>query len=440
MFSKNLKGFSLGANLSIKRFGINAQKSSKFNTQALAFAAKKKEASRTKSAGFVRKPKQNKDKNANESDDHSAGSRNPIYYKPKVDLQIQPITFEASIPEAENKIFSINPELCKKLGEKDLPGTLSETFDIVGNPGLVFRTITRVSVEKILESSMVPQKKSLILDGEAGSGKSVALLQTVTCALNSDWFVIYASNTNSWVDSSLPYIPTPSNPNKFYQWTLVSSLLQQIKAINNIDVMRNKLRITSEKTLGKQKLASGSSILDVIDIGIKTPSLSQDAFNIVLETIESQTDVPVMIAVDQINTFYSKALYTDQKHNNIDSSQLLLVESILPYFGILNTKEHGDQIVPSKTLARGIAIGATSKTDSRFVSQSLNKALNENQNKGCNVLKVSPFNPKETSTLLEHYRASSLLSADPTDHSVLRMWAMTSGNPLKIHRKCTRFF
>ncbi|OLY78920.1 28S ribosomal protein S29, mitochondrial [Smittium mucronatum] len=312
---------------------------------------------------------------------------------------------------------------------------------------MIFRDISRVVIEKVVESSMVPRNKSLILDGNTGSGKSSVLLQAVSSALSAGWFVIYSGETNSWVDSSNPYLPKLTDPTNFYQWTLTSNFLQSIKTLNDNESLRSNLLLKKDFVLGKQKLSADQSVFDVLDIGIKSPSLSQEALNVLLSVLDSQTDIPVMIAIDQINTFYSKTLYTDQKNVRINANHLLLINSLLPYFGYLPSMYSSlGSNTTNKTIPRGLAIGATSSTDSRFISQELNSVL-ETVSKDPKSFKksnfepinIDDFTPEETFSLLEHYRLSNLINSSPTAQSALKLWALTSGNPQKIFRSCTSF-
>ncbi|OMJ18025.1 hypothetical protein AYI69_g7190, partial [Smittium culicis] len=261
-----------------------------FSSSSINNAGKRKETDRTKSASFVKKVDKKTQKSTTSSEEAFTGAKNPLYYKPAINIQIQPISF----------------------------------FSALNNHGMIFRDTTRLVVEKVLASSLAPRNKSLILNGKPGSGKSSVLLQTASSAVNAGWFVIYAGETNSWVDSSKPYLPKLTDTKYFYQWTLVSSFLQKIKSLNENDTLRSLLTLKKDFVLGKQKLSADQSIFDVLDIGIKTPSLSQEALNIVLSVLESQTDVPVMIAIDQINTFYSTTLYTNQKNVRIPAHNLLL--------------------------------------------------------------------------------------------------------------------
>ncbi|PVV02741.1 hypothetical protein BB560_002796 [Smittium megazygosporum] len=377
-----------------------------------------------------------------ESDVTEQDFRNSEYYKSPPHLDINPIKFEYLVQNFPTKIFSIDENLIQVFQASKLSGKLNQVFDILNNTGLVARGITNNVAERVMKSSITSYENTIILDGECGVGKTASLLQIASCAIKSDWFVFYVPETISWVDSSKPYIPSFEDPSKFYQWTLVSSLLNNINLINNNDILHEKLLLKEECTLGKNKFAVGTPISSVIDVGIKTPSLSQQALQIVLDCVSSQTEVPVLIAIDQINTFFSLSSYTDQENKRIYSNKLLLVESLLPYFGNLTTLSEYSAAIPKKKLQRGVVIGATSKADKRFRDYYFFDYLRNRKSTThpFEVLNVPVFTKEEAFYLLGLYKLSNLTNIEPSLVQASRIWGIASGVPSKIYDYCSRFF
>jgi small subunit ribosomal protein S29 len=64
---------------------------------------------------------------------------------------------------------------------------------------LVVRDSTVSFLEKVDEAMKTPSAQSrIVLTGEAGSGKSALLLQTVSHCLSAGWIVIYVPKGMSW--------------------------------------------------------------------------------------------------------------------------------------------------------------------------------------------------------------------------------------------------
>ncbi|PVU95925.1 hypothetical protein BB561_001504 [Smittium simulii] len=414
-----------------------------FSVALPTYAAKKPIARKTVASSFKKKPKSFESK-SDYYEDSKNDNKNPNYYKQRTKLQFETLSFDHLINDSQDSLYSINGQLAKAYGPVPFPPQLSETFDTMGNYGLVLRDASKAVLQKVADSSLNVATKPLILDGGSGSGKSATLLQAVSCARQAGWFLLYSGNSKVfllWVNSSTAYSPDGSKPSKFYQLNLVSSILSNLIAANQSDILEEKIKLQKDYVINNNKFAAGTPIIKVIELGANFPSLSFKAFEIVLETISNQTEVPVMIAIDHLNTFFSKSLYTDQEDNRIYSNRLLLVESLLPYFGELTSKSNNLQDYPKKSLKRGIVIGATSKVDNQFLAKDFLNYI-DTEAKTSNdveVINIPNFTKSEIEKLLKYYSFSDFLSYDPSDQNLLKLLSLTSGNPKQIYKYCKKF-
>ena len=217
-------------------------------------------------------------------------------------------------------------QFVKSLGRNRLPGQIATDFTLLNQEALVFRQITLDLFQKLQNSTN--KHKPVILDGGIGLGKSVELLKLASLASSQGHLVIYASNTNSWVDSSQAYFPNVSTQ-LYSQWSIVSAFLKSIRSINS--QVLDEINVDRDVTVGKVKFNTENTLASVVDLGIKTPSLAHECFELFLDVAREQAKIPVLVAIDQINTFYSKTLYTDQEHQILDAKSLRLINSLLPF-------------------------------------------------------------------------------------------------------------
>ncbi len=69
-----------------------------------------------------------------------------------------------------------------------------------------------------------------------------------------------------------------------------------------------------------------------MDIGINDPISAQKVFEIFLEEIGNNQEYPVLLAVDEINAFYTDSEYRDVDDSLLEANRLSLPRSILEYF------------------------------------------------------------------------------------------------------------
>jgi small subunit ribosomal protein S29 len=69
-----------------------------------------------------------------------------------------------------------------------------------------------------------------------------------------------------------------------------------------------------------------------LDIGINDPYSAQEVFEIFLEEIGNNQEYPVLLAVDEVNAFYTDSGYRDVDDNLLEANRLSLPRAILEYF------------------------------------------------------------------------------------------------------------
>ncbi|KAJ2615149.1 hypothetical protein H4S08_001382 [Coemansia sp. RSA 1365] len=370
---------------------------------------------------------------------------NERYYQPIPVVGAPTLSKETAKSENVNKILRLDKEFMESIGNDNFPGFLENDFKLFGKPALLYRGLTQRLVSQLYKGGRRASSKAIVLDGKAGIGKSAELLMLASIAASSGHIVIYAPKTTSWVNSTRPYAPDANNSGMFIQQDVTVELLRRIYSMSKGAL--EKVPLGKRVTVGRTTLADDQTLADLVVYGYETPGLAHTALDQLLEIASTQTVVPVLIAVDDINTFWTDTLYRSQDDEVLPAHRLRLVDSLGGFFD------------RKKKLAKGLVIGATSHVDYRFMPKSVkdkldpplmvpltNRELAKDQNlvrpstkKPYGIVKLKHMDSGEAWGLLCFYRATNLIATKVTREFVAKKWMMASGNPREIFSNITSF-
>ncbi|RIA84681.1 mitochondrial ribosomal death-associated protein 3-domain-containing protein [Glomus cerebriforme] len=247
------------------------------------------------------------------------------------------------------------------------------------------------------------------------------------------WIVIYIPNAIQYVNSTFPYIRMEST-GEFVQPTLVASLLRQIKLVNERHLININLRRDHQIHRHVIKDNNASQLLDV---GINDPHSAQEVFEIFLEEIGNNQEYPVLLAVDEVNAFYTDSEYRDVDDSLLEATKLSLPRTILEYFS------------GNKDFTYGAVIGALSQNFKPFVSKPLEVALGLSESSlwkpisrtilqyatGLQRFDVKEYSKDEAKGVMDYYYNTSILPQHKEQFFVNHFLA-TNGNPRKFYLAC----
>ncbi|KAJ2753577.1 hypothetical protein IWQ56_006597, partial [Coemansia nantahalensis] len=257
--------------------------------------------------------------------------------------------------------------------------------------------------------------------------------------------VVYAPGTVRWVNSSQPYAPEAGGSGQFIQLELA---VEQLRTMNGMcRAALASVPLGRSAALGKRSLAADSTLADVVDVGLLTPGLAHGALDLVLDVASTQTGVPVLVAVDEVNTLWCDTQYRDQEDAVLPAHRLRLISALLPFFD------------GKKSLARGWVLGATSHMDALFMPKDLKRRLapppatpvaNPDLARGAqagqpptdlpfDTIRVERFSPAEAWALMRFYHTTSIIASPVTEALVAKKWMVSSGNPREIFESVTSF-
>ncbi|KAJ2783422.1 hypothetical protein GGI15_002598, partial [Coemansia interrupta] len=371
---------------------------------------------------------------------------NPQYYAATPRVMLQTLNAETANSAHINKFMQIDDAFLESIGKGHYPGYLETDFKLFGQAALLYRNLTQQLVDQLSEySKTAAPKKATVIDGKNGAGKSAELMKLASVASSSGHIVIYAHSTFPWVNSSRPYAPA-NEGDLFVQHELTMELLRTVLSLSKDALM--KVPLGKNVTLGKKSLAADKTLADLVEFGIHTPSLAHDALEQLLAIASAQTKVPVLIALDNINTLWCNTLYRDQEDVVLPANRLRLIRAFLPFFE------------GKAALAKGWAVGATSYIDTRFMPKDLRLRLNPpamipitnpdvasdpnvkrpSTDVPFDVIKIDRMTATEAWALMVFYQKTSVISTPVTDALVSQKYVVADGNPRQIFGSVTAYF
>ncbi|KAJ2875614.1 hypothetical protein FB639_003978 [Coemansia asiatica] len=406
-------------------------------------------ADRTQSTAFIKKEGASSSKKLRSGTTTSVNmaGANPEYYVSSATIKM--LKLDASTNDSQiNKFVEIDASFLDGIGKGRLPGFLDTDFKLFGKPALLYRKLTQRLVSQLAKNAgaeAVAPKRASVVDGKNGAGKSAELMKLAAVAAASDHIVIYAYSTFPWVNSSRPYAPANTG-DLFVQHEVAMDLLRSVAMLSK-DAL-NKVPLGKSVVVGKKTLAAEKTLLDLVEFGIHTPSLAHDVLENLLAVASTQKQVPVLIALDNVNTLWCTTCYTDQNDVALPASRLRLVNAFLPFF-------EGKAVVN-----RGWVVGATSYIEPRFMPRDLKHKLNPpamvplanpdvasdpNVKKPSSdvpfeVIKVDRLSAEEAQALMAFYHKTNVISAPVTNALVAKKWVVADGNPREIFKSVTAYF
>ncbi|KAJ2581832.1 hypothetical protein GGH95_001871 [Coemansia sp. RSA 1836] len=370
---------------------------------------------------------------------------NPAYYteapKPKLDVLSSDTANKARL----NTFVQIDSAFLQNTGKGRYPGHLSADFKLFGKPALLYREVTQTLVDQLDQFSKAAPKRATVFDGKNGAGKSAELLKLAAVAATSGHIVIYALSTLPWVNSSRPYGPGFKS-DLFVQHELANELLRSVSAVSREAL--SKVPLGKDVVLGKKSLGAEKTLADLVDVGMQTPSLAHDALDQLLAIASTQTVVPVLIALDEVNTLWCSTSYRDQEDSILPANRFRLARSFLPFFE------------GQTALAKGWVVGATSYTEVRFMPKDLKTKLNPppaiplanpqlaqaaNVGKSStelpfDVAKIDRLSSAEAWGLMNFYQKANVVTTPLTEGLVAKKWVYANGNPRQMFAGVTTYF
>ncbi|KAG0309076.1 37S ribosomal protein S23 mitochondrial [Dissophora globulifera] len=382
--------------------------------------------------------KKNEDEDSGEGATGGAGRLNEKYYKPAVPVKVEEFLPSTATTEYIGKVLGFPAAVIPALSQTAYPTLLNEQFALVKPAALVVRESTVSLLERIDKAMKTPSEKSrIVLTGESGSGKSALLLQTVSHCLSAGWVVIYVPKASTWMNSSFAYNKVPKST-AFVQPTLASALVGQILNVNKSAL--SKIIIPETVPVGRHEVAKGTSLASLLESGVKGQFAAQDVMEVFMKQIGAQKEIPTLIAVDEINSFFRPTQYMNQEGKELDPEHLKLPQLFLEYISGKSTFEHGavigatsDALLANKSEVLEVALGIKDVSPYKKLSSSLMAWA-----QGLARIEVPNYTAAEAKGVLEYYKKGGVFYDAPSEAYFQSKLITSGGNPRKFFTACAK--
>ncbi|KAF9426454.1 37S ribosomal protein S23 mitochondrial [Podila epigama] len=418
---------------------LPAQYANYVTASAVVWAAKpKKGAPKVKKMSNSFKRKRATDDEKGESGSGGAARLNEKYYKAPTPVQVQEFIPSTATKEHVGQVLGFPADVVPALAQTGFPTLLNEQFDLIKPAALVVRESTVNFLEKIDASMKTPSSQTrVVLTGDAGAGKSAMLLQTVSHCLSAGWVVIYVPKASTWMNSSFAYSAVPKSTS-FVQPLLASNIVGQINNVNR-SVLRTL--VTSENTvIGRQEVKTGTSLSDLLDIGVKNQFVAQEVMEVFMKELGAQKQIPTLIAVDEVNSFFRPTQYLRQDGKELEPEKLKLPKLFLDYISGKSSLNHGaivaatsDSLLINKSEVLDVALGTKVVSPYKKLSSTIMPWT-----AGLTRVEVPNYTKDEALGVFHYYKKGKLIFDAASEPLFMNKFITSNGNPRKFFTVCAK--
>ncbi|KAJ3196293.1 hypothetical protein HK101_009401 [Irineochytrium annulatum] len=219
-------------------------------------------------------------------------------------------------------------------------------------------------------------ERKIVLDGPGGIGKSATLLQLASHYRSFNYGVVYIPNPTKFINATLPYAEGPNG--SYVQPEAAKQVLQTMASLNS-ELFAN-ISIHGKHELNGRSITG--SLIDLVDVGIKSPDVANAVVDGVLKELITYPDTrpPVVFVVDEVNALLAKTAYCDRNSNVLTADKFALMRSFLRVLALEKVgffSDLADGLVKTMLvkLDNGAVICATERTSSRFRSNFIDKRV-----------------------------------------------------------------
>ncbi|KAF8625521.1 hypothetical protein AX17_006833 [Amanita inopinata Kibby_2008] len=374
------------------------------------------------------------------------GAAGPLHALPASQLDnvlLQPNKSSPKVPQFKPKAITENmvgKTVAFAVSENDpirrfgLPKKLLIEYRILSKPYTVIRNVTVDLMRKLDEAkSRSSLETRHVLTGRSGVGKSYLLLQAVEYCSQSNWIVLFIPRGVNLVNSTTTYI-YDLRTQTYLQPSFAYQTLQRTLSVNSS--LLSTLSTTKKLAFEKRELPIGTSLTDLIGVGLKDVSAAPAVLDALMVELGQQTKHPVLLAVDDFQALYCKTAYRDPFFSTIRPYHLSMPRLIMEYAS------------GRRSFAKGAVIGAITYSDPAYplpleLREALQMPYDHPQSpldkrskllveytKGLTGFPVpEQLSLDEASSLFEVWKNEQVLVPSTLDELFLSKYTESSGNP-----------
>lgn len=309
-------------------------------------------------------------------------------------------------------------------------GEVKKEFEFTGSKTLLLRKPVFDSIKNIelaLEQSFSKSHSPppILLHGHKGCGKSAVLSLVVYWARRNDWLVVYIPNGYEWANGGR-YIVKNQELGTWDQPFLAKQFFNTF-----VQAHQDKLSQIKLKTKFIAGRHEATTLLDLCEIGSLFEQHSAKAFIHFRNELTKITDYPVLIAIDNYNSFFGESVgFKDPESQAYVKKQLKTDQLTM-------VKAFKDAHL-NPNLSYGTFIGALSRSKSY---KNFNyEMLDESERESNTWIEVPPYSRIEHSSIMKHYIKTLAVKSAVGTHSNTEeyVYQLTSGFGSEVLRYSER--
>ncbi|KAH6584953.1 hypothetical protein BASA50_001015 [Batrachochytrium salamandrivorans] len=375
------------------------------------------------------------------------------------DMSVMKWSPEFAVPKNIGRFSSLPEKFLSKIPK--ISPNLEKQFKLTATPALMFRQSTAELIS-IVEKEADKEfcTTALVVEGNRGTGKSAAFLQTVSHCHSKGWIIIPVPRLSEWMSGIEPYEMSLSR-SKYLQPELTQKFISLLLEWN-------------ESALSKIPLREGSSesVADIARLAAEGDPESSFAIleEIMTRIFTAKNRNPVLLAIDQFNALYRRTAYFDTKSHPLTTDRFALpsmIQKIVYELGqpktvILGAIDHTEPLVGSRyiyhrlntlspinqtaetPILRPIDIDISSRDDYAVVLPSFLDPTQADpfskkfklHPKHMSKFEMPSYSVSELSSVLDFYYQHNVFYGDMTESAAAKRWMLTQGNPLEVLKTC----
>lgn len=292
------------------------------------------------------------------------------------------------------------------------------------------------------------------ITGAKGVGKSTALTQAQALALENGYIVVPIPQAVDLVSGEFDAVINKKHKDSgiFQQPMYVKRWMERI-AKGNMELL-STIKISQDytfETLGSQKklkFVKGENNLYSL-LTNRSHSERCEILDFFINELASQSEVPVLFTMDEVNVFSAKQFARNRDTNNkpIYHCNLQVPNIFLQFFSGEREFKNGAVIAALASYKNGetipVGLGLKAQADPYASAADFDPVLASKflANGGVKTLEVSPFSLEETKTVLSYYSNGGVFPEPLSDSLVQQKYFLSgNGNPKALLKTCVEVF
>lgn len=297
-----------------------------------------------------------------------------------------------------------------------------------------------VELANIMAQDGSSKDRRILLDGPAGSGKTIATTQAITLALQQKWIVITIPHAESLVDSTYPYAKDETRQS-WRQDVYMSELLHRVAEANKAVL---QLQNTSKSfNFDRHQVPQKSTLHKLLEIGAQDPVIAHDVFDAFMAEVNMDGRPKVLLTLDNFSIATMPTRYRDPSYEVVHPFDLEIIKNFVAYLNGTKVLTNGVVLTNTSSLpkcvprALQLALGHSKQSPFESIDERIADSI-----AGVQVFKIGEYSPAEAKSVVQHYASAGLLrgygASDVTDSLVKQRMMMGGSLGRDVFRSCLK--